>query len=76
MKGGGSPSVAPMSNHDFIRRAFELADTGIYARVSEIRTVMTREGFTLRQLSQLSGKELARKLKARILAARATAQSG
>jgi hypothetical protein len=31
---------------------------------------MTREGFSLRQLSQLSGKQLTQQLKARIAAAR------
>ena len=62
-----------MSNIDFVRRAFELADSGKYSRVSEIRAVMTSEGFSLRQLSQLSGKQLAQDLRARIAAARPSA---
>jgi hypothetical protein len=45
-----------MSNINFVQRAYELADSGNYSGVSEIRAVMTREGFSLRQLSQLSGK--------------------
>jgi hypothetical protein len=58
-----------MSNIEFIRRAYELADSGKYSRVSEIRVVMAREGFSQRQLSQLSGRQLALHLKARIAAA-------
>jgi hypothetical protein len=58
-----------MSNTEFIRRAYELADSGRYSRVSEIRAVMAREGFSLRQLSQLGGRQLALHLKARIAAA-------
>jgi len=61
-----------MSNIDFVRRAFELADSGKYSRVSEIRAVLAREGFSLRQLSQLSGKQLAQNLRARIAAARSS----
>jgi hypothetical protein len=60
-----------MLNNDFIHRAFELADTGEFRAVSQIRTVLAREGFSLRQLFQLSGKEIAGKLKVRIAAARA-----
>lgn len=59
-----------MTNTEFVRRAFELADSGKYLRVSEIRAVMAREGFSLRQLSQLGGKQLAQNLRARIAAAR------
>ena len=59
-----------MSNTEFVRRAYELADSGKYSRVSEIRAVMAREGFSLRQLSQLSGKQLALQLRTRIAAAR------
>ena len=59
-----------MTNTEFIRRAYALADSGKYSRVSEIRAVMAREGFSLRQLSQLSGKQLAQNLRARIAAAR------
>ena len=59
-----------MSNTEFVRRAYELADSGNYSRVSEIRAVMAREGFSLRQLSQLSGKQLALQLRTRIAAAR------
>jgi len=62
-----------MSNTEFIRRAYELADSGKYSRVSEIRAVMAREGFSLHQLSQLSGKQLALNLKTRIAAARHSA---
>jgi hypothetical protein len=58
-----------MSNIEFIKRAQELADSGRYSRVSEIRAAMAREGFSLWQLSQLSGKQLAQNLKARIAAA-------
>jgi hypothetical protein len=62
-----------MSNIEFIKRAQELADSGRYSRVSEIRAAMAREGFSLWQLSQLSGKQLAQNLKARIAAARPSA---
>lgn len=65
-----------MLNSDFIRRAFELADTGQYARVSQIRAAMGREGYTLRQLSQLAGKQLRAQLKERIRAARLLGQAG
>jgi hypothetical protein len=58
-----------MSNTEFIKRAQELADSGKYSRVSEIRATMAREGFSLWQLSQLSGKQLALHLKARMAAA-------
>jgi len=62
-----------MSNIEFIKRAQELADSGRYSRFSEIRAAMAREGFSLWQLSQLSGKQLAQNLKARIAAARPSA---
>ena len=62
--------VFSMSNTEFIRRAYALADSGKYSRVSEIRAALAREGFSLHQLSQLSGKQLALNLKARIAAAR------
>jgi hypothetical protein len=58
-----------MSNIEFIKRAQELADSGRFSRVSEIRAAMAREGFSLWQLSQLSGQQLAQNLKARIAAA-------
>jgi len=64
-----------MSNQVFLQRAFELADSGDYKRVSEIREVMTREGFTLRELSQLSGRHLARQLRAKMAAARSIARA-
>jgi len=56
-------SLAAMSNDKFIKRAFDLADSGNYSRVSEIRAMMTREGFTLREVNQLSGKQLAGQLR-------------
>jgi hypothetical protein len=62
-----------MSNVDFLRRAHELAESGAYTRVSEIRVVMAREGFSLHQLSQLGGKQLALQLKEKIAAARGSA---
>ena len=65
-----------MSNQNFLQRAFELADTGKYARVSDVRSALVREGFSLRQLSQLGGKDLSRQLKARIAAARQAKQTG
>lgn len=58
-----------MSNVEFLQRAYELAESGAYSRVSEIRAAMTREGFSLQQLAQLGGRQLARELKARIAAA-------
>ena len=72
----GPTSVAAMSTNEFLSRAFELADSGKYARVSEIRAVMTHEGFSLRELSQLSGRHLSRQLKARISAANPKTQTG
>ena len=65
-----------MSNNEFLSRAFAPADSGKYARVSEIRAVMTREGFSLRELSQLSGRHLSRQLKARISAAKPKTRIG
>jgi hypothetical protein len=65
-----------MSTSKFIERAFELADSGKYSRVSEIRAVMTREGFSLRELSQLSGRHLARQLRAKIAAAGSKTRAG
>jgi hypothetical protein len=65
-----------MSTSIFIERAFELADSGKYSRVSEIRAVMTREGFSLRELSQLSGRHLARQLRAKIAAAGSKTRAG
>jgi len=64
-----------MSNH-FLLRAFDLADSGKYSTVSEIRAVMAREGFSLAELSQLSGRQLTRQLRARMAAARPKAQAG
>jgi len=58
-----------LNNNDCIARAFELADTGKYTRISQIRVVLGQEGFSLWQLSQLAGKDLAGKLRARIAAA-------
>ena len=59
-----------MSNSEFIKRAFELADSGNYSQVSQIRAVMTREGFSLKELTQLSGKHLAGQLRIIIATAR------
>jgi hypothetical protein len=66
----------PMSNQDFLRRAFELADTGEYSSVGDIRKVLVQERFTLRELSQLGGKQLAQQLRDRIKAARRTKDAG
>jgi len=57
-----------MSN--LLARAFALAETGKYSTVTQIRKELTKEGFSQFQLSQLSGKELTRKLRARIVAVR------
>ena len=57
-----------MSSMEFLRRAYGLSDSGAYSRGSEIRAVMGREGFSLHQLSQLGGKQLAQQLKDRIAA--------
>jgi hypothetical protein len=59
-----------MSNIDFLARAYALADTGDYSTVTQIRKALTKEGFSLFQLSQLAGKELQGKLGQRIAAAR------
>ena len=58
-----------MLNQQFLRRAIELAESGKYFRVSQIRAAMGREGFSLRQLSQLGGKALSDLLKAKIASA-------
>jgi hypothetical protein len=58
-----------MSNLNLVQRAFELADSGNYTRVGEIRMALSREGYTLLEMSQLSGKHLVRQLRARMLAA-------
>ena len=65
-------SVSPMSNIDFLARAYALADTGKFATVTEIRKALTNEGFSLWQISQLAGKELQSRLRERIAAARST----
>jgi hypothetical protein len=62
-----------MVNHDFLRRAFELAESGDCSSLREIRAALIREGFSLWQLSQLSGKQLARQLRAKIAAAKKSA---
>jgi hypothetical protein len=62
-----------MSNINFLARAFELADSGKFSRITRIRVALAREGFTLRQLSQLGGKELSKELRARIAATRPVA---
>lgn len=58
-----------MSNVDFLRRAFELADSGNYSSVSSIRAALVREHFTLHQLSQLAGRQLSKQLRDRMTAA-------
>ena len=60
-----------MSNIDFLARAYAHADSGEYATVTEIRKALTKEGFSLWQISQLAGKELQSRLRERIAAARA-----
>lgn len=65
-----------MLNQDFIERAFALADTGKYRGINGIRAVLAREGFTLRQLSQLRGKVLAKQIRARIAVARSMEKAG
>ena len=65
-----------MSNSEFIKRAFELADSGDYSQVSQVRAILTREGFSLREIHQLSGKQLARQLKVRMTAARLQKAAG
>ena len=66
----------PMSNQAFLKRAFELAESGEFAKVSDIRKAMTQEGFPLYLVSQLSGRQLAQQLRTKILAARRTKQPG
>jgi len=66
----------PMSNHEFLRRAFELADSGKYPSVQSIRKALERENFSLRELSQLGGKSLWQQLRARIAAARIRQDAG
>ena len=58
-----------MSNVDFLRRAFELADSGKHASVSSIRAALVGERYSLHQLSQLAGRQLAKQLRDRIAAA-------
>jgi len=59
-----------MVNHNFLQRAFELAESGDCSTIREIRAALIRDGFSLWQLSQLGGKELARQLRAKIVAAK------
>ena len=59
-----------MSNIDLLTRAYALADTGEYSTVSQIRSALTKEGFSLWQLTQLAGKELQGSLRDRIAAAK------
>lgn len=58
-----------MSNHELLRRAFELADSGKYPSVRSIRAVLKRENFSLWELSQLGGRHLWQQLHARIATA-------
>jgi len=65
-----------MSNDEFLRRAFELADSGKYPSVRSIRAALRRENFSLRELSQLGGRTLWQQLSARIGTARKTQDAG
>lgn len=63
-----------MSNVDLLARAYALADTGNYSTVTQIRNALSKDGFSSWELSQLSGKELAGKLRARMSAAKASSR--
>ncbi len=58
-----------MGNHDFLERAFALADGGKVRTVDDIRGALLGEGYTQTVVRQLSGPVLSRQLRARIEAA-------
>ena len=58
-----------MGNHDFLERAFALADGGMVRTVDDIRGALLVEGYTQEMVRQLSGAVLSRQLRARIRAA-------
>jgi hypothetical protein len=55
-----------MGNHDFLERAFALADGGMVRTIDDIRGALLREGYTYKEVAQLSGSVLRRQLRARI----------
>jgi hypothetical protein len=57
-------------NKTALERAFELAKSGRYATVEEVRRAISAEGYFQ---SQLEGRELSKQLKAMIINARAAA---
>ncbi len=58
-----------MGNHDFLERAFALADGGVVRTVKDIRGALLVEGYTLEMVQQLGGPVLSRQFRARIKAA-------
>jgi hypothetical protein len=58
-----------MPNHEFLKRAFALADSGDVRTIDDVRLALLREGYSNIELSQLSGKALSQQLHARMTAA-------
>jgi hypothetical protein len=58
-----------MANHDFLERAFALAESGGVSKIDEIRGTLLLEGYSHREVAQLSGPALSRQLRARMVAA-------
>jgi hypothetical protein len=58
-----------MANHDFLERAFALAESGNVRKYDDIRGTLRREGYSKRELAQLSGRALSRQLRARMVEA-------
>jgi len=58
-----------MSNHDFLERAFALADSGNARTVADLRNALIVEGYSRLDIAQLAGHALSRQLQARIKAA-------
>lgn len=56
-----------MANLDFLERAFALAENGNVRTIHGIRGTLLGEGYSKRELAQLSGWVLSRQLRARIV---------
>lgn len=58
-----------MANHDFLKRAFALAESGNVRTIDNLRGTLLGEGYSNREAAQLSGRALSRQLRARMVEA-------
>jgi len=58
------------SNHELLKRAFEIADSGEVNGVVELRRRLASEGFGQWQLDQLGGRAILKQLRGKMRAAR------